>query len=196
VTDTKISARGRPRAFDAEAGVLVGQRLFHANGYDGVGIAALTEALGIKPPSFYAAYGSKAAFFGRVLDRYAAAELPLESILSPGRAPADALADLLARAARSYAADPERPGCLVLEAMHGTQEESVRPASDIANRRRAQIRDFVARTHPAVAAGVTDFMASTMAGLSASAREGMDADRLQSVARTASLALDAILRDA
>ena len=55
--------RGRPRGFDPETALAVGQRMFHAHGYEGVGLAALTDALGIKPPSFYMAFGSKAGFF-------------------------------------------------------------------------------------------------------------------------------------
>jgi TetR/AcrR family transcriptional regulator, repressor for divergent bdcA len=195
VTDTKIRARGRPRGFDPEAGVIAGERLFHAHGYDGIGIAALTEALGIRPPSFYSAYGSKIAFFERVLNGYAAKQLPLADLLRDGRAPADALADLLAQAAEAYAADPERRGCLVLEAVHGTDAESVRLASAVAEGRRARIRAFVASTHPAVAGEVTDFVASSMAGLSACAREGMGAARLATVATVAARAIRAILED-
>lgn len=195
MADTKTPARGRPRVFDADGGIAIGERLFHAYGYHGVGIAALTGALGIKPPSFYAAYGSKASFFQRVLSGYAAKELPLKEFLRPGRPPAEALADLLAQAARTYAADPERRGCLVLEAVRGTDTESVRLASAVAEQRRASIRDFVASTHPTAAARVTDFIASTMAGLSASAREGMDTARLEVVALAASYAVNMLLND-
>lgn len=195
VVDTKSTARGRPRGFDIEGGVAIGEQLFHARGYDGIGVAALTEALGIKPPSFYAAYGSKLSFFQRVLNRYAAKELPLETILRVGRPPAEALADLLAQAARTYAADPERRGCLVLEAIRGTEAESVRLASTVAEQRRAGIRAFVASSHPSVAAQMTDFIASTMAGLSASAREGMDTARLEAVASAASHAVNVILAE-
>jgi len=52
-----------------------------------VGLAALTDALGIRPPSFYMAFGSKAGFFERILDRYARSVLALEDILVPGRPP-------------------------------------------------------------------------------------------------------------
>jgi TetR/AcrR family transcriptional regulator, repressor for divergent bdcA len=195
VLDTKFPGRGRPRTFDIEGGFAIGERLFHAHGYDGVGIAALTEALGIKPPSFYAAYGSKMSFFQHVLGGYASKQLPLEDVLRAGRPPAEALSDLLAQAARTYAADPERRGCLVLEALRGTDADSIGLASTIAEQRRARIRDFVASTHPAVAACVTDFMASTMAGLSASAREGMGTARLDAVAFAASYAIRALLDD-
>ena len=116
VTDKILSkSRGRPRNFDAEAALDQAQALFHAHGYDAVGVAALTQALGINPPSFYAAFGSKGALFEKVLARYAASALPMDRLLAPGRDPVDALSDLLETAARIYVADPDKPGCMVLE---------------------------------------------------------------------------------
>lgn len=187
--------RGRPRAFDPEAALDVGQRLFHAAGYDGVGLSALTDALGIKPPSFYTAFGSKAAFFERVLERYARSEIALADVLQAGRPPREALADLLERAARTYARDPERTGCLVLEAARGNGEsESAVMARRTAESRRAQVRVFVAATHPEVADVVTDFISTVMSGMSASAREGMGESRLLGVSRVAAEGVEILLR--
>lgn len=188
------AGRGRPRAFDPEAALEMGQRMFHAAGYDAVGLSALTDALGIKPPSFYTAFGSKAAFFERVLERYASTELALAAILRPDRDPADALADLLERAARSYAHDLQRTGCLVLEAARGNDEsESAVLARRIAERRREQVRAFVATTHPKKADAVRDYVATVMSGLSGSAREGMSEARLVGVARAAGEGLSGLL---
>lgn len=187
--------RGRPRAFDPDSALAIGQQLFHAAGYDAVGLSAITDALGIKPPSFYAAFGSKADFFERVLERYASTEIALGGVLRPGRAPVEALADLLEQAARNYAKDPQRRGCLVLEAARGNDEsESAPMARRIAERRRAQVREFVAATHPAAADLVTDFVSTVMSGLSSGAREGMGEARLLEVSRAAVASLDALLR--
>jgi TetR/AcrR family transcriptional repressor for divergent bdcA len=191
-----IRTRGRPRAFDTEQALVTGQRLFHARGYEGVGLAMLTDTLGIKPPSFYTAFGSKAAFFGRVLDRYAASVLALEDILKPGRAPAEAFAELLELAARTYSRDPEARGCLVLEAVRGNDDGDSAPlARAVAERRRSQLRSFVAASHPASADAVTDYISSTMSGLSASAREGISEERLVAVARAAAMTVALLLRE-
>jgi TetR/AcrR family transcriptional regulator, repressor for divergent bdcA len=188
------SGRGRPRAFDPEAALVVGQRLFHQDGYDAVGLSALTQALGIKPPSFYMAFGSKAAFFERVLERYARTELPLIDVLQADQPPGEALAALLERAARSYARDPQRRGCLVLESARGNDEsESAVLARRTAENRRAQLRAFVARTHPDRADAVIDFVSAVMSGMSASAREGMGEQRLLTVARAATQAIALML---
>ena len=168
--------------------------MFHAVGYDAVGLSALTSALGVTPPSFYTAFGSKAAFFERVLERYASQELALADILRKDRPPAEALTELFQRAARTYAHDPERTGCLVLEAARGHGEsESAMLARSIAERRRAQIREFVARTYPRRAGVVTDFVSTVMSGLSGSAREGMSEAQLVKVARAASEGLISLL---
>lgn len=191
------AARGRPRAFDPEAALAEGQRLFHAYGYDAVGLSALTEALGIKPPSFYTAFGSKAAFFERVLERYASTELVLADVLRTDLDPAEAVADLLERAARRYARDPARRGCLVLESARGNDDsESAAMARRIAERRRDQVRRLIAATHPRQAGAVTDYVALVMSGLSAGAREGMSVTRLLAVARAAAKSVRLLLGEA
>lgn len=47
-------------------------RMFRQHGYEGVSIADLTGAIGIAPPSLYAAFGSKAGLYREALDRYTA----------------------------------------------------------------------------------------------------------------------------
>ncbi len=170
--------------------------MFHERGYDAVGLAALTERLDIRPPSFYAAFGSKAGFFERVLERYTTTVLPLETILRPGRPPAEAMTELLESAARSYAANPGARGCLVLETSRScADEESAALARRTADRKRGEVRDFVAATHPAVADAVRDVVANTMAGLSFSAREGWSVERLVAVAHIAANGVRTLLEE-
>lgn len=192
---TKLNAsRGRPRGFDPDAAIAVGQRMFHAQGYDAVGLAALTEALGIKPPSFYKAFTSKAAYFAQILDHYAKSVLTLDEVLVCGRAPELALTELLDRAARTYVQDPACLGCLVLETARGhIDNESTVLARHVAEKRRATIQAFIAATHPDKAQEVTDFVACAMSGLSACAREGFSEARLIKIAAAASPGLNALL---
>ena len=78
--------RGRPRKFDPDEALATAQALFQARGYDAVGVADITAALGINPPSFYAAFGSKAGLYARTLCRYTETDgLPLAELLRPGR---------------------------------------------------------------------------------------------------------------
>ncbi|WJH39629.1 TetR/AcrR family transcriptional regulator [Aliirhizobium terrae] len=86
MSDTKIiGKRGRPRAFDRDEALAKAQALFHAKGYDALSVADLTEAIGINPPSFYSAFGSKVQLYDEALGRYVENDgLDLVSIFAPG----------------------------------------------------------------------------------------------------------------
>lgn len=182
--------RGRPRRFDPDQAIATAQRLFHAHGYDAVSVANITDALGINPPSFYAAFGSKAGLYARVLDRYAGTgAIPLRDLLLPDRPVADSLASVLEEAARRYAADPEATGCLVLEGTRCNDREAREAACVFHAAAEDMIRLYIAARYPEEAERLTDFVSTTMAGLSAKARNGHDLDRLLASARLAGLAL-------
>ena len=196
MTTNKSRSRGRPRRFDPDAAVATAQQLFHARGYDAVSVADVTDALGINPPSFYAAFGSKAGLYQRVLDHWTGTEaIPLADILRPDAPVADALATVLEEAARRYASDPEAGGCLVLEGTRCNDEGAREAARALNLGAEAFIRDYIAARHPESADEVTDFVATTMSGLSAKARSGHDLPRLLATARLASRVLAQILPD-
>jgi len=170
------------------------QRLFHEKGYDAVSVADLTKALGINPPSFYAAFGSKAGLYARILERYAAAgAVPLTKIFEVDRPLADALAEVLMEAARYYAADASATGCMVLEGTHCDDPEARDLACGYHVAAQDLIRERIAAHYPQEADRLGDFVSTTMAGLSASARHGQSLDRLLATARLAGLAIAAAL---
>lgn len=191
MTDTKKSrGRGRPRRFDPGEAVATAQQLFHARGYDALGVAEITAALGINPPSFYAAFGSKAGLYAKVLERYSETRaIPLVALLRPDRPVAECLSAVLEEAARRYAAEPGAAGCLVLENVRCEDEEARAAARMCHVAAQDTIRAYIAARHPNVAAPVTDFVCATMAGLSARARDGVGRDRLIATARFAAQAL-------
>ena len=166
------------------------QQLFHARGYDSVSVSDVTEALGINPPSFYAAFGNKAGLYARILERYDGADaIPLADLLRPDRPVAECLAAMLEEAARRYAADPAAAGCLVLEGTRCSDREAREAARAYNLAAEDSIRRYIAARHPEAAERVTDFVSTTMSGLSAKARNGHGPDRLLATARLAGLAL-------
>ncbi|MDQ0395584.1 TetR/AcrR family transcriptional regulator [Labrys monachus] len=186
----KSRPRGRPRRFDPDEAVGTAQHLFHAHGYDAVSVADVTKALGINPPSFYAAFGNKAGLYARVLDHWANTRaIPLHDILRPERPVAEALADVLEEAARRYAEDPAAGGCLVLEGTHCNDLDAREAACAFHRVAEGVIRDYIAARHPEKAALLTDFVTTTMSGLSAKARNGHGLDQLLASARLAGLAI-------
>jgi AcrR family transcriptional regulator len=65
-----IKTQGRPRQFDTDQALETAMRLFWQNGYEGTSIAQLADAIGVKAPSLYAAFGNKERLFQRALERY------------------------------------------------------------------------------------------------------------------------------
>ena len=65
-------AMGRPRAFDMDQALDQALDVFWEKGYEGASCRDLTEAMGINPPSLYAAFGNKERLFKKALDRYEA----------------------------------------------------------------------------------------------------------------------------
>jgi len=107
---------GRPRAFDEGAALEKAMHVFWRKGYDATSISDLTEAMGINPPSLYAAFGNKESLFFRVLDRYA--EGPASFVAKALAAPtAREVAERRLYGAIDAMEDSKRPlGCLVVQA--------------------------------------------------------------------------------
>lgn len=67
-----MAIRGRPRSFDRDDALARVMEVFWAKGYEGAQVGDLIAAIGITPPSFYAAFGSKEAAFREAVDLYIA----------------------------------------------------------------------------------------------------------------------------
>jgi len=70
---TEISsspARGRPRCFDLEEALDRSLVLFWEKGFQNTSLDEFAEAVGVKKPSLYAAFGDKEMLFRKVLQRY------------------------------------------------------------------------------------------------------------------------------
>jgi TetR/AcrR family transcriptional regulator, repressor for divergent bdcA len=194
MTTNNSRPRGRPRAFDADAAIAMAQHMFHERGYDAVSVADVTGAIGINPPSFYAAFGSKAGLFSRILDRYAlTGAIPLNTHLRPEVPVADGLARTLEDAARHYAANATASGCLVLEGTRANDPEARAAACGFHRAALERIHAYIAERHPDEAERLTDFVNVTMIGLSTEARRGLGLDRLLAAAGLASLAIKRML---
>ena len=167
--------RGRPRAFCENAALDVAERLFAQEGYEAVSVAALCEAMGIRPPSFYAAFGSKAQLFARVVDRYAAGRggAVLRAAMEAQPDPRRGLPRMLLDAADAYA--DGSLGCLVMEA--GTGEGAL-ACEEARARTRAALTDYAG----ARAAGL---IVVALTGLSGAARNGASRGELKAFAKLA-----------
>lgn len=192
-----IKSRGRPRAFDMQDALDKAQALFADKGYDALSVADLTDAIGINPPSFYAAFGSKSALYGQVLQRYAELEgIDIDAALAAEVPLAEGVARLLGEAASNYGAG-NGTGCMVIEgARGGVDAQACREARRLLDLTHDTIHAGICRHAPEKAEMVTDYVMATLAGLSASARNGFSPERLQRIAAIASRQLAHELQEA
>lgn len=103
---------GRPRTFDTDAALENAMQVFWRKGYEGASLSDLTAAMGINPPSLYAAFGSKDALFRKAMDRYEAGpgSYTPKALLAPtARAVAE---QLLAGAVALHGTARNPKGCL------------------------------------------------------------------------------------
>ncbi|MCV3768844.1 TetR/AcrR family transcriptional regulator [Rhizobium sp. TRM95796] len=190
--DKESGRPGRPRSFDVERALVVGERLFHERGFDGVSLSDLTYALNIAAPSFYAAFGSKADFFQQILNRYNASALSIDELIVE-QDPIAAIEKFLIARAVSYSEDNAAKGCLILDATRNCSDaDAANTATKLAEGGRGRVRELVAISRPDMAEQVSDLVACVMQGLSAYARQGWSTERLVAVAKSAALAVRVI----
>ena len=105
---------GRPREFEIDDAIEKATGLFWRNGYEGTSLSDLTKAIGITPPSFYFAFGSKEGLFKKVIERYYAGQSKIAD--AAFREPtARAIATRFLRGFADVITDPlHAPGCLAM----------------------------------------------------------------------------------
>ena len=196
-----MTGRGRPRKFDRQQALERAMQVFWAKGYEGAQLAELTGAMGINPPSFYAAFGSKQAIFHEAVELYlgtagAKAMLALEETADT-RAAVEAM--LRASAAVALAA-PGSGGCLLIIGLINGQPDSEPSRAYLRDLRRMTLARVHARLERCVSEGdlpaatdtaaLASFYASVMQGLSLQARDGASAGELDAIVTAAMRAFD------
>jgi len=174
--------RGRPRGFCVDQAVETALGLFKERGYDAVGVADLARAIGVAPPSLYAAFGSKAGLYARALDLYHGREGRWLVAALAEDVPADALlARVIRSAADAYAGEPQ--GCLICRGEQGCTDSAA--AAMTAERRRAArdlIRGRLAAAGAAEPERLADYALAALHGLTGAARDGLGREALAEIA--------------
>lgn len=105
--------RGRPATFVREEAVERAMRAFWWHGYDGTGMHALLDTMGIGRQSLYNTFGSKLQLYAAALEWYERTRLTyIVDLLAEGGSAGDLLTAALRRWAHVAAPAP-RPGCLL-----------------------------------------------------------------------------------
>jgi AcrR family transcriptional regulator len=167
---------GRPRSFNRDAALELAMEAFWRDGYDKTSIATLTQKIGIKPPSLYAAFGDKRQLFEKAALLYVQHfRTALDQSLD-----APTARESMARLLRTFAinqTNPDMPpGCLVFrEPLLSSERERTR---DVIAQRIARGRtegDVPTQTDPQELAS---FITVVLTGMTAQARDGATLDQL------------------
>lgn len=180
----KKTRRSRPRTFDRDQAVDTAMRLFWRHGYEGVSLNDLTAAIGVAPPSIYAAFGSKADLYREALDHYFG--LPgAVKVLGTANTLEESVERLL-RSAVDAVIDPagER-GCMISSGMIQCSADHAELARELAARR--------SMMHCLIADGLrlwldqersvslARYLVTILQGLSVQARDGASREELMQV---------------
>ena len=184
--------KGRPRQFDADKALDAALRLFWRHGYEGTSLAMLSDAMGIKAPSLYAAFGNKETLFRKALERYL--QGPASYLLAALKEPtARRVVRKLFDGAIDLAMRRRRPdGCMLVQGALATGPGAApirrelskwRAAAEAAVRRRFQLAiasgDLPSSSDPARSAR---YVMTLIWGMSVQAAGGANRPQLKQVA--------------
>jgi len=158
-------------------------RLFWRHGYEGVSVADLTSAIGIAPPSLYAAFGSKAGLYREALDLYAGLPGALDG-MEGAETLGQAVTGLLDAAIRAVTAEDR--GCMISTGLVEGATEQQDLARELGDRRRAlrdRIADALTRwVERSEAERLAAYLSAVQQGMSVQARDGAAAEELSRIA--------------
>lgn len=185
--------KGRPRSFDRDHALTQALDVFWHRGYELASVAELCAAMGINPPSLYAAFGNKAKLFVEAVDFYehlywnpAWLALNAEDDLHI------AVRNFFDSAARILLSPQAPCGCLVVTAAASVSEDSVEVRAAINALRLEGKKSFEKRLTRAISEGqlpvetevssLADALNTMLEGMSIQARDGLTLAQMRRLA--------------
>lgn len=186
---------GRPLGFDREAALHEAMLLFWRHGYGGTSVGDLTKAMGITPPSLYAAFGDKKQLFLEAVRCYVSGPVTSETIIEEAPTAREAAAGLLRASAIGFTGESTPTGCLLASsaiscspAAADVQEALAAMRFSIENLLRRKItgdravRELKQKADPEALAG---YIMAVIQGMSTLARDGARREKLWAIASRA-----------
>ncbi len=182
---------GRPRAFDRDAALHQAMLLFWRHGYEATSLSDLTAAMGVSPPSLYAAFGDKRRLFLEAVGRYCSGPVTSQSIIDGAESARDAARGLLEASAVGFTGADTPPGCLLASGAISCSASAADVQAELASVRRGIERRLRERIEGDIDAGELDpdtdaealaaHVMSVIQGMSTLARDGAPRERLVAV---------------
>ncbi|ORJ47694.1 TetR family transcriptional regulator [Kluyvera intermedia] len=188
-------SRGRPREFDRTEALNQAMKIFWQKGYTATSMNDLYEAMGIKSPSLYAAFGSKEDLYEEVLLHYEQSVAPrIWGHMTSEPSPREAVWLWLERSADMLTQTDMPHGCMVTLSAVGS-EGNDRLGQLVRRMRAAGFSLLKTRLEQAQKQGdlpgsvdieaLTRLYVSIQQGMSIQARDGASREILLSIARSA-----------
>ena len=178
---------GRPRSFDRDAALTQAMLTFWRHGYESTSISDLTAAMGITPPSLYAAFGDKKRLFLESVTLYLSADPPHAMIESAPTA-REAARRLLTVSAEGVTGETTPTGCLLATSALSVSATAGDVQAELASIRHGIEATLRARFERAVDDGelpagtdvdaLAGHMMAMTQGLSTLARDGASREKL------------------
>jgi len=192
--------RGRPRAFDREHALRCALNVFWQKGYEPASVAQLCAAMGINPPSLYAAFGNKARLFLEAVHYYERVFwLAARSRMETEPDVICAISGFFAEAAEILTSTTAPCGCLVVLSAINVSSESQPVIDALKDLRRDSLERFLLRLSRARddgqlpggrdVAALAATLHALIEGMSIQARDGATRMDLERIAKTVTLLL-------
>ena len=191
-----MAAIGRPREFDRDAALEAAMFLFWRKGFAATSMNDLCDAMGIRSPSLYAAFGSKEALYLEAIDHYVRTiGPPVWDKLEEGATARAGVENLLLAGAESLPQSASTPsGCMAL--LGGVGDEWPAPIADVVRTVRLGVLGHLRlRLEAAVTEGelppstdvesLSRFYLGVFQGMAVQARDGAAVVELKGVADAA-----------
>lgn len=201
---SKTATRGRPRAFNRDQALEKAMRVFWEKGFASTSMNDLTSALGIAPPSLYAAFGSKEDLFAEALDLYDLKAQGLnDAIYGQGQSLRDQIEASLRLSARLEGKGMPT-GCMVMMAceqaselsdklMSGLVAKKTRGAHALEERLQQAVDEGELPAHTDIA-GLAQMYGVLQRGLAVSGRAGIPDAQMEEAIAAAMKAWDALVQ--
>jgi AcrR family transcriptional regulator len=188
--------RGRPRSFDRDAALQRAIEVFWSKGYEATSLHDLTQAMGINPPSLYAAFGDKERLYLEALERYQDWRREILGRMLNEAPTARAGVEMVLRESATEISKSGHPrGCMVAMSIANCSSTSPEAQARMAERRamgRRRVKERIDRgiregdVPPGTdSAALADFYHAVFIGMAMQAREGASRRNLLATVDTA-----------
>ena len=194
-----MAALGRPREFDRDAALEAAMLLFWRKGFAAASMNELCEAMGVRSPSLYAAFGSKEALYLEAVEHYARIQGPaVWDKLAEGASARASIENLLIAWAENLPKSRTTPaGCMAMLAAVGDEWPAAivrvmrKLRLDMLGKLRSRLETAVANGELPASTdidGLSRFYLGVVQGMAIQAKDGATAAELRGAAAAAMLA--------